>query len=221
MDSSSASCLSTVMILFSALMMYLTRRTVEKRLHTQQAQLQAAHQQQAQERYDAMLVVLAWVHKVHQAVYFAEVTAQRVLPEKPDNSGWAEVASRLDALGPCPPESSLLPESLRSMLVMIEPELADIRSCVARHTEALALLPYGTPSLSMLSEQELGAARKALAQDLEEKTRAFNIFMEKLEKHFDAAFFGPLDVRLHRGRNDPALSSSPGSASKEADDKHS
>lgn len=213
MDSSSATCLSVAMVLLSALMMYLARRRVEERLAADQVRLQAARQEEAHERYEAILAVLHWVHKVHQAVYFAEVTAQRVLPDAPDGTGWADVAGRLNALEPCPPAAALLPESLTSMVVLIEPELSEIRRCVARHTEALAYIPYGTPSLSMLSQEELAAARKALAQDLEEKARTFNIFMEKLEKHFDAAFFGPGDVRLHHGRNDPPPSSGSTSSS--------
>ncbi len=36
--------------------------------------------------------------------------------------------------------------------------------------------------------------------------------METLEKHFDAAFFGPLKVKLHRGRYDPPPASGSGAA---------
>ena len=190
------------MILFGALMMYFTRRTVEKRLHVQQVRLRAAQEQEAGKRHDAMLVVLKWLHAVHQAVYFAEVCAQRRLLEQPDNSGWDDVASRLEALAPCPAESGLLPESLRSLVERIEPDLVEIKSCVARHRESPALIPYGTPSAPMLSEAELEAARRALAEDLEEKSRKFNLFMETVEKHFDAAFFGTPEIRLHRGRNE-------------------
>jgi hypothetical protein len=190
------------MVLVSAVAMYLTRRTVEKKVHAQQALVAAARKQAAEKRSDAIIAVLKWVHKVHQAVYFAEVTAQRALPGQPDNSGWDAIAGRLDALAPCPSESGLLPESLGSMVARIEPQLAEIKTCVRRHRESLALVPYGTPSAPMLSEQELAMARKALAADLEGKTRAFNLFMETLEKHFDAAFFGTTQVRLHKGRNE-------------------
>ncbi len=203
MDSGSINCFSTVMILFSALMAYLARRTVEQRVQEQQMRLWIAQKKEGGMRYGAIIAVLKWVHQVHEAVYFAEVCAQRRLPEQPDNFGWQDVAGRLDALSPCPSESGLLPESLRSMVALIEPELAVIRSCVRRHKESLALIPYGTPSAAMLSEEELGAARKALAEDLEEKSRKFNLFMETLEKHFDAAFFGTTQIRLHKGRYDP------------------
>lgn len=200
MDFSSSSCLSIAMVLVSAVAMYFTRRIVEKKVGEQQARTAAGQQQAAQERYDAIIVVLKWVHQVHQAVYFAEVTAQRALPGQPDSSGWDAIASRLDALGPCPPESRLLSESLGSLVACVEPRLAEIRACVRRHRESLALVPYGTPSAPTLSEQELGAARQALAEDLEDRSRAFNLFMETLEKHFDAAFFGTTGIRLHKGR---------------------
>ena len=219
MDSGSVTCLSTVMILFSALMMYFTRRTIEKRMQEQQMRARIARKREADNRYDAMLVVLKWVHQVHQAVYFAEISAQRILPEKPDDLGWEEVASRLDALGPYPPETALLPESLGSMVSWIDPHLAEIKCCVARHRASLSLSPYGRPAAPMLSEAELGAARRVLAADLEEKSREFNLFMEALEKHFDAAFFGTLNIRLHRGRNDAKILSRSSSTSKEAEDK--
>ncbi len=202
MDSGTVTCLSTFMILFSALMMYLSRRTVENKLREQQVRALVAMKRDVAKQHDAMLVVLKWVHQVHQAVYFAEVCAQRRLPEQPDNSGWEEVTGKLEALGPCPAESGLLPESLRSMLASIEPQLAEIKGCVVRHRESLVVIPYGTPAVAALSAQELGAARKALAADLEEKARKFNLFMETLEKHFDAAFFGTTEIKLHKGRYD-------------------
>ncbi len=219
MDSGSVTCLSTVMILFSALIMHFTRRTVEKRLQEQQMRARIARQQEADKRHDAMLVVLKWVHQVHQAVYFAEVSAQQVLAEKPDDSGWEDVASRLDAVAPCPSATGLLPESLSSMVSWIDPQLAEIKGCVARHRESLSLILYAGPSALRLSEAELGAARKALAEDLQEKSRKLNLFMEALEKHFDAAFFGTSNIRLHRGRNDAPVLSRSSSTSKEAEDQ--
>ncbi len=202
MDSGTVNCLSTFMILLSAVAMYFSRKIIEKRLAKEQTLAAAAQRQAVDRRHDAILVVLKWVHQVHQAVYFAEVAAQRRLPAESDDSGWNDIAGKLAALGPCPPESRLLPESLGSLVSCIEPQLAEIKACVSRHRESLALIPYGTPSTTALSAEELGAARRALAEDLEDKSRKFNLFMETLEKHFDAAFFGTTKIRLHKGRNE-------------------
>ena len=218
MDIGSVICLSAVMILLSALMTYLARRTVEKRLREEQMRAAVARTQAADKRHDAMLQVLKWVHQVHQAVYFAEISAQRVLPGKPDNLGWEELANKLDALGPCPPQSSLLPETLRYMVLSIEPNLAELKSCVARHRESLGFIPYDKSGISTLSATELQAARSALAEDVQEKARPLNIFMETVEKHFDAAFFAPLDVRLHRGRNESPTLPQGSPTSKRPDD---
>jgi hypothetical protein len=206
------------LVIISSLLFHQAKRKLLARQGEQRSSAKVSLSADAEEGHGAMLEVLKWVHKVHQDVYFVETSAQRVLPEKADNSAWENLASKLEALDPCPPQSSLLPESLRSLVQSIKPKLADIKNCVARHRESLDLMPHGRPGVPLLSQAESEAARIALAQDVKERAQQFNIYMEAVEKDFDAAFFAPLDVRLHRGRNDPPSLSRASSTSKQQGD---
>ena len=189
MADGSVTCLTTVLVVISSLIAYLTTR----RLETQKRNEQQKQVRDAQNRRWAILEMRKWVYSIHEAVYFAEVLAHRAVSRgKMDTSEWREIAEKIDETGPRPPRHHFLPEALHNTASPMETKLGELKALIARHKESLGLIAYGRPGLPAPSEADLEAAQYALAQDLEDRARQFNVWVVALEKQLDEAFWETL-----------------------------